>query len=105
MRKRDRTRDEKQFDKLLKTGIKLLGGSPNPVRAEVPADPFTHVLRWGMLGRKGQSCKIVSSGIPFSTIEFEDGFRRVVDNRAIVRRAPCSSSSSSCSLPTSSSPS
>ena len=85
MLKRDRTAEEKRIDKLTRNGIMRLGGSPLSSLAG-EATLFTHKLRWGILGRKGQSCKIVSSGIPFSTVEFEDGFRRVVDNRAIVRR-------------------
>lgn len=114
MLKRDRTASEKKFDKMLKSGMLLLGSqgvsapktSAQPSAEAVTTNPFPYYMRWGMLGRKGQPCKLVSSGIPFSTIEFEDGFRRVVDNRAIARRkAPCSSSSLSCSSPTSSSPS
>lgn len=101
MLKRDRTPDERKFDKLVKTGVSLLGYPVVSVNTEDDA-PFPYVLFWGKkLGRKGQLCKVVKSGGMFSTIEFEDGFRHVVDNRAIRRAARCSSSSSSCSSPTS----
>jgi hypothetical protein len=82
MRKRDRTSSERAFDKLVRTGIMLLGEQP-----PAPAEPnaFRHVLRANLMGRKGQHCRILKQSGILAQIEFEDGFIAQV-NRATLRR-------------------
>jgi hypothetical protein len=55
-----------------------------------PAEPnaFPHVLRWDRMGRRGQICRIVKLRGPLAQIEFEDGFRTVINRLAVVRGKP-----------------
>ena len=101
MKRREKTSDERTFDKLLRGGIMHLG--KQPAQAAAPPNPFPYVMFWGTKGRKGQRCRIVTlqrstlSPLKFVEIEFIDGHRDRV-NRMALRQAEgtCSSSSSSC---------
>jgi hypothetical protein len=83
MRKRDRTAEEKTFDKILAQSMMRLGENPS-----APAEPnaFRHVLLWDRLGRKGQSCRILKQSGTLAQIEFEDGFVTRI-NRMAIRRS------------------
>jgi len=83
MKKKDRTGEEKQFDKLARRGIMLLGAQSSH-EAE-PPNPFPYVLFWDKMGRKGQRCRILKPGPSVLLVEFEDGFKHTV-NRMAVRR-------------------
>ena len=50
-------------------------------------EDLTHVLYWNVKGRKGQRCKVIKSGRVYYTVEFADGFRHVIDKRAVRRAA------------------
>jgi hypothetical protein len=81
VRKRDRTPEEKHVDALTKRGILRLGGETSPAEPE----PFRHYLRYDMMGRKGQNCRILMNSGTLAQIEFEDGFIATVRRTAIRR--------------------
>lgn len=83
MKKRDRTAEEKHIDKLTRRAIFSLGAQPSTEVAT--PNPFPYTLKWDRVGRKGQRCRIVTSGPRVVLIEFEDGHRCTV-NRMAVRR-------------------
>jgi hypothetical protein len=99
MKKKDRTDDERTFDKLLKGGMMRLGAQPSE-EAATP-NPYPYVLYWDKLGRKGQRCRILKPGQRIVLLEFEDGFKHTCNKMAIRRDERCSLSSSSCLSPTS----
>lgn len=84
MRKNDElTPDQKKFDQLLRRGIMSLGEPATPADPE----PFRHVLRWDLMNRKGQHCRILKQSGALAQIEFEtDGFKTWINRQAIVRR-------------------
>ena len=85
MRRKDRTSEEKQADRILKGGMLRLGADP---KAESTPKPFPHYLFWDVKGRKGQRCRVINPDYPSSSriqVEFEDGFQVVIDRRAIRR--------------------
>lgn len=85
MRRKDRTSEEKQADRIFRGGLLKLGAlSP----AESTPKPFPHYLFWDVKGRKGQRCRVVNPDYTASSriqVEFEDGASIVVDRRAIRR--------------------
>lgn len=83
MRKKDRTADERNIDRLTKSGIMRLGAQSSH-EAATP-NPFPYCLFWDKLGRKGQRCRILKPGPRVLLVEFEDGFKHTV-NRMAVRR-------------------
>jgi hypothetical protein len=83
MKKRDRSTDERGFDKLLAQSIMHLGATPT---APAEPNPFRHVLHWDRLNRKGQSCRILKQRGTLAQIEFEDGYT-VQINRMAIRRS------------------
>ena len=83
MLKRDRTPEERQFDKLAKRGIMHLGAQPS--HEDATSNPFPYVLFWDRLGRKGQRCRILKPGPRLVLLEFQDGFRHVINKMAIRR--------------------
>jgi hypothetical protein len=86
MRKKDRTEEERHIDRLTKSGIMRLGAQPSQ-NAPSP-DPFRYTFRWDRMGRKGQKCRLVTPGARIVLIEFEDGFRHVI-NKMAIRRDEC----------------
>ena len=81
---KERNPEDVQFSKLLRRGIMRLGGPATPAEPE----PFRHVLRWDLLNRKGQHCRILKTSGALAQIEFEtDGFKTLINRKAIVRRA------------------
>lgn len=85
MRRKDRTLEEKQADRILKGGLLRLGAEST---AESTPKPFPHYLFWGVKGRKGQRCRVINPDYPASSkiqVEFEDGAVLVLDRRAIRR--------------------
>lgn len=79
----ERNPEDVQFAKLLRRGIMRLGESAAPAEPE----PFRHVLRWDLLNRKGQHCRILKTSGALAQIEFEtDGFKTLINRKAIVRR-------------------
>lgn len=79
----EKTPEDVQFAKLLRSGIMRLGEPATPAEPE----PFRHVLRWDLLNRKGQHCRILKQRGPLAQIEFEtDGFKTWINRSAIVRR-------------------
>ena len=83
MKKKDRTNEEKQFDKVLKSGIMHLGAQPSH-EAATPT-PFPYVLAWDRQGRKGQRCRVLKAGPRAVLLEFEDGHLTTM-NRMAIRR-------------------
>jgi hypothetical protein len=83
MRKKDRTAEERAYDKLLRGGMMRLGAQPSD-EAATP-NPYPYILFWDKLGRKGQRCRILKPGPRVILLEFEDGFRHTV-NRLAIRR-------------------
>lgn len=83
MLKRDRTAEEKQIDRITKSGIMRLGAQSSP-EAATP-NPFPYVLHWDRLGRKGQRCRVLKNGTRVHLVEFDDGFQQTIDKRAIRR--------------------
>jgi hypothetical protein len=81
VKKRDRTSEEKQADKLMKTGVMALGTTipPNP-------EDYRHRLRFDMMGRKGQPCRILQFSGTLIQIQFEDGYTALVRRTALRRR-------------------
>jgi hypothetical protein len=85
MRRKDRTSEEKQADRIVKGGLLRLGAEPS---TENTPKPFPHYLFWGVLGRKGQRCRVINPDHTASSriqVEFEDGAIAVIDRRAIRR--------------------
>jgi hypothetical protein len=83
VRKRDRTADERSFDKLLAQSIAHLGQTPT-----APEEPnaFRHVFVWDRMGKMGQRCRILKQRGTLAYIEFEDGFT-MPTNRMAIRRS------------------
>lgn len=85
MRRKDRTSEEKQVDRIMKGGLLRLGPQPD---ADSTPKPFPHSLFWDVKGRKGQRCRVVNPDYPSSSkiqVQFEDGAILLVDRRAIRR--------------------
>lgn len=85
MLRKDRTSEEKQADRIMRSGLLRLGEQHT---AESTPKPFPHYLFWDVLGRKGQRCRVINPDYTASSkiqIEFEDGAVVVVDRRAIRR--------------------
>lgn len=82
MLKRDRSSEDREFDRNLKTGIMRLGRT-NP--AEETPTPFPYVLAWDKQGRKGQRCKVIANNSRTVQVEFADGHKTVL-NRMAIRR-------------------
>jgi hypothetical protein len=91
MLKRDRTGEEKQFDKQMKRAIMRLGTQPSQEAAQ--PNPFPYVLFWDRIERKGQRCRVVpgsSARARVVVVEFQDGFRCSLPRMAIRREVmPC----------------
>jgi hypothetical protein len=81
----ERSEEEKSFDRLLKRSMMSLGKATPSKKAAEPKS-FDYVMYWNRAGRKDQPCRIVKAAFGFMTVEFEDGFRTIVDKRAIRRR-------------------
>ena len=62
-----------------------------PSTGAVTPNPFDYVLKWDRVQRKGQRCRIVTPANSKTwlsrvvLVEFEDGFTRTVDRRALRR--------------------
>jgi hypothetical protein len=85
MRRKDRTSEEKQADRILRGGLLKLG---TEATAESTPKPFPHYLFWDVKGRKGQRCRVINPDYPSSSkiqVEFEDG-AIIVLNRLAIRR-------------------
>jgi hypothetical protein len=82
VKKRDRTSEEKQVDKLIKTGIRRLGDAP----AQEEEQGYRHRFRYDMFGRMGQNCRILKNSGTLSQIQFEDGYIAQVRRTALRRR-------------------
>jgi hypothetical protein len=85
MKKRDRTSEERHIDQLTRSGIMRLGAQPSRTPAQIP---FPYVLFWDRLERKGQRCRLITPGPRVILIEFEDGFRHII-NKMAIRRDEC----------------
>lgn len=83
MRKKDRTAEERNIDRLTKSGIMRLGAQPSHEAAI--ENPFPYQLFWDRLGRKGQRCRILKPGPRIVLLEFEDGHRCTMNKMAIRR--------------------
>jgi predicted nucleic acid-binding Zn ribbon protein len=62
-------------------------GSHTPQQEDniTDATPFPYVLHWRIMDRKGQRCRVDRQGVKTYLIEFEDGFKTLVDKKAIRR--------------------
>ena len=78
-----KTPEDRQLARLLERGIMRLG---EPAALAEP-EPFRHVLRWDLLNRKGQHCRILKQSGPLAQIEFTDGHKTWINRQAIVRRS------------------